>query len=110
MRGWGRDTLHAWEAFSFETAVLYADPGIHIPYPPEDGKHVYFFKEDCSDLKSALDFILNADNLRRTMAKKCKQWLYEHHTNVKRAEYMINVFQRILAGEKIDPAEFGLQA
>ena len=108
VRGYGRDALHFWELMSFETACLYAEPGIWIPYPPQDGIHCLFIKEDCSDVKKNIEVLLVNDLLRIFMARKGKEWLYQHHTNFQRVKYLIEIAMKVLGGEKIQKEEYGL--
>lgn len=110
MRGWGRDALHASEAFSFETLVLYCPPGITMPYPPQMGVHCVEFSEDCHDIPRLLDYYLAPENEeeRKTIARAGKEWLYKYHTNAKRVEYLLRITKSIMNGETIDRAEFGL--
>ena len=103
------DALHAWELFSFETAALYCPPAIQIPYPPENLRHCVYFKEDCSGLKDRLDFLLGDNRARIDIAKTGKEWLYKHHTNRERVRYLLDIAQRVIGGQRIEPEEFGLR-
>ena len=106
--GFGRDALHFWELMSFETACLYVDPGIWIPYPPRSGIHCFFIEPDYSDLASSIGILLKEDQVRQHVAHQGKKWLYQHHTNKKRVEYLLEIAQKVLGGEKIQKEEYGL--
>lgn len=110
MRGWGRDALHAWEAMSFATATLYADPGIYIPYPFLDRVHCLFFQENCEDLDRVLDLLLQPDNeaYRQQIAQAGKSHCLQYHTNKARAEFMLKVADRVYRGQPISLDEFGI--
>mgnify|MGYP001593602586 CR=1 FL=1 len=110
MRGWGRDTLHAYEAFCYETLVLWCDPGIRVPFPFIPNQHCIEFTEDCEDVKRLIRYYLDPahEAERLQIAKAGKAHLYKYHTTQKRAEYMLSVSERILNGEEVDWEEFGL--
>ena len=110
MRGFGRDTLNFWEKMSFETLCLWADPGIVIPYPPMPNTHVVQFEESCDDIPRLIKYYLHPshDKERTTIAKAGKAWLYAHHTTQQRATWLLDISQKIMGGEKVEPEEFGL--
>lgn len=108
MRGWGRDALHAWEAFSFSTCVLYCDPEIHIPHPFLDNHHCIYFNESCEDIPEKIQWLLANRGYRRAIAAAGKRHCREFHSTKARAEYLIGVSSKIRNGEKIYAEEFGL--
>ena len=110
MRGFGRDALHLWEAFSAEVLVLYCPPGIVIPYPPQMGVHCVEINEDCSGVPGLLDYYLAPEHEeeRKTIARAGKEWLYKFHTNQASCRYLLDITTRVLGGQKIDREEFGL--
>jgi hypothetical protein len=108
IRGWGRDTLHAWEAFSFATLVLYCDPGIHIPFPFQDGVHCVKFDESCSQIPKLIETYLEDEAAAWQIAQAGKRHLWEHHTNQKRAEYLVDVAHKIVWKSGAAYEEYGL--
>lgn len=108
-RGHGRDTLHAWEAFSFATAVCYEDPGVYIPYPFENEKHcLYYFREDCVDLEFLFDRLLQDPELAQSLAAAGKAHCRQYHTAQARAEYLLEITRRVMEYEELRLDEFGL--
>lgn len=108
IRGYGRDALHAWEAFSSGTSVLYADPGLYIPHPFIDGKHCLYFQENSSDVEEKLDILLNDEGQRQFLAKSGKDHCYKHHSIYARVFYMLDIATKIRQNEVITPEEFSL--
>jgi hypothetical protein len=109
IRGWGRDSLHVWEAFSFATATLYVDPGLYLPYPFIDEQHCLHIAPDFSNVKSQLFRFHSDPDLTRHIALAGKGHCHEHHTNKKRVEYMIDVAHRYLYGKPATPEEFNIR-
>jgi len=99
VRGFGRDTLHSWEAFSFETVVLYNDPGIIIPHPPKNGKHCIYVDLTKESIKEALDDIFNYEMNWVTMSREGAKWCKQYHSNKARAEYMVNIAHETIYGD-----------
>lgn len=109
IRGHGRDTLHAWEAFSFATAVAYVDPGIYMPYPLENGIHcLSYYRDDCVDLEFQLDRLFNEPELRRSIAQAGKAHCRKYHTTKARVAYMLDVARKIQDGQPIELEEYGI--
>jgi hypothetical protein len=108
IRGWGRDSMHVWEAFSFATATLYVDPGIYIPFPFIDEEHCLHVDPDCHNVKSQLYRFHHDPDFAQRIALAGKKHCREHHTNKKRVEYIIDVACRHLYGKLASPEEFGI--
>ena len=108
MRGFGRDALHCWEAFSFATCVLYCDPMIWIPHPFIDRQHCVYFNESCEDVPEKIRWLLAEESYRQDLAAAGKRHCRAFHTTQARAAYLLEIAAKILGGEKIDPEEFGL--
>lgn len=108
IRGFGRDALHAFEAFSFATCVLYCDPEIYIPHPFVDRQHCIYFDENCEDIPRKIQWLVNDDPYRRYIAAGGKRHCREFHSTKARSEYLISIASKMCAGEKIYPEEYGL--
>jgi hypothetical protein len=106
IRGWGRDSLHVWEAFSFAIATLYVDPGIYLPFPFIDEEHCLHISQDFSNVKMQLYRFHSDPEFTRQIALAGKKHCREHHTNKKRVEYMIDVAHRHIHGKPATPEEF----
>lgn len=96
VRGHGRDTVRRWEIPAYNTCMFYCDPCLMTPYEFEDGKHVVYFKEDLSDLREKLDYYLSHDKEREEIARNGREHLLKYHTNIKRAEYFLNIVKKEL--------------
>ena len=108
IRGFGRDALHALEAFLCGPLVLYCEPGLHIPYPFKDEEHCVFFSEDCLNVQRLLRYFLEEHEHREMIAAQGQQHCLDHHSTIARADYLISICSKLRAGEKVDPGEFGL--
>ena len=108
IRGFGRDALHAWEAFSFATLVLYCDPGIYIPFPFKDRVHCLYFSEDCSEVIDLAETFLEDSTAAWQIAQAGKRHLHQYHTNKARAEYLINVSRGEAWGKPKQYEEYGI--
>lgn len=110
MRGWGRDTMHQFEAFSYATFVLYFDPGVHMPHPFKNKIHCRYVREDeWPVIHHIIDNFLEHDEWRNAVAKAGRDHCRTYHSNKARASYMVDISTRILGGEKVDPTEFGIE-
>jgi hypothetical protein len=94
IRGFGRDTVRAWEVCYYETCMFYCQPGIEIPYDFKAGRHAVHFKDDFSDLKQKIDYYLSHDDERVAIAKAGKEHLLKYHTNKARAEYFLSILEQ----------------
>ncbi|MDP3793860.1 MAG: glycosyltransferase [Candidatus Uhrbacteria bacterium] len=108
IRGFGRDALHAWEAFLSGPLVLYCPPGLHIPHPFKNWTHCIHFNEDCGEIPSLLRRLLEEPALREAVATQGQQHCLDHHSTVARADYLISICSKLRTGEKFDMEEFGL--
>lgn len=109
-RGFGRDTLNFWERACWNTLIFYVPPGLHIPHPPRHVQHcIHFSERDFSDIGGIIPRALKKyDEIGSKIAANGKKHCHEFHSMKYRAEYLVNIATRILGGEKIDHAEFGL--
>ena len=111
MRGYGRDTLHAWEAFSFNTFVLYADPGLYIPHPFKNNIHcIHFDERACKDISVLLDFWLheNSKDRREMIAATGKARCRYYHSTAARFSYALAIAQIYQEGREPDPEQYEL--
>jgi hypothetical protein len=102
MRGHGGDTMHAWEAFSFATAVLYCPTGNYIPHDFQNLRHCIHITEDCVTVPKVLDTLLHEDELRMRIAQAGKAQLLKHHTTKERARYLVEMAMGVLDGKKLE--------
>jgi hypothetical protein len=109
--GYGRDTLNFWERAMWETFMLYVPPKLHIPFPFKDKIHCRYIKEDEFPLLGDIlwTFLVSHEDWRINIAKAGKEWCHKHHSTKARATYLVNIATRLLGGEKIEYAEFGLE-
>lgn len=98
MRGFGRDTLRAWEATVFETCVFWCDPGILIPHPFEDKVHVVKYPESLEGLESLVHYYLAHDEERMAIAQRGKAHARQYHTTKARAEYFLDIVSTKIQG------------
>lgn len=110
IRGYGSDTLHCWEAFSFATLVIYYEPKIYIPYPFKDGVHCLTLEEGQHDKAVPLirRYVKELKNTGQHIANQGKAHCREYHGTKARAEYLIDISMRVLGGERVEYEEFGL--
>ena len=110
VRGFGRDTMHQFEAFSYETLVLYVEPEIYMPYPFEHRKHCFYIHEEGFSLldKIVRPILANYDDRWRDVAKAGKEHCRRYHSNRARARYMVDISMGAISGEKLEYEKFGL--
>jgi hypothetical protein len=101
MRGHGSDTMHQFESFSFATAVLYCPTDNYMPHPPRNMKECIFINEDCETVPRVLEHLLKENEFRQHLAQNGKAWCRNFHTTQKRAEYVVDVANGVLAGEDL---------
>jgi len=109
IRGWGRDTLRTWESLSFATCVLWADPGIYIPHPFEDMKHVVQFREHCVNLPGIIRDLMAHPEVAEGVAAAGKAHVREFHTTSARVQYLLDVWHEHRDTGSIALESYGLQ-
>jgi len=93
LRGGGWDTLRYWEIPAAGTLMVSGKPGITIPNNFIDQKHVIFTRDDLADLLDKLDYFLKHENEREEIAANARKYLFEHHTYLHRARYMLDIIK-----------------
>ncbi|WP_345992895.1 glycosyltransferase [Sulfurimonas sp. HSL-1716] len=88
-RGGGWDTMRYWEVPAVGSLMITQKPQINIPHDFENGVHVVHCKDDLSDLVELCEYYLKNESERETMAQAGKKHLEMYHTDVKRAEYIL---------------------
>lgn len=88
-RGGGWDTMRYWEVPAVGSLMITQKPQIKIPNDFEDKKHVIHCKDDLSDLVELCQFYLDNAEEREKIALAGKKHLEKFHTDVKRAEYIL---------------------
>ena len=95
VRGGGFDTLRYWEIPAMNTVLLSEESDIEIVNNFVHGYSALFFKPDLSNLVSLVQTYANEPRLCADIAQRGMDHLMRHHTCEKRAEYLINMCQRL---------------
>lgn len=88
-RGGGWDTMRYWEVPAVGSLMITQKPQLNIPNNFEDKKHVVYCKDDLSDLEELCQYYLDNKEEREKIALAGKKHLEEFHTDIKRAEYIL---------------------
>ncbi|NOR57338.1 MAG: glycosyltransferase [Sulfurimonas sp.] len=88
-RGGGWDTMRYWEVPAVGSLMISQKPQIKIPNDFEDKKHVIHCKDDLSDLVELCEYYLENEEEREKIALAGKEHLEKYHTDIKRAEYIL---------------------
>lgn len=88
-RGGGWDTMRYWEVPAVGSLMISQKPQIKIPNDFEDKKHVIHCKDDLSDLVELCEYYLENEVEREKIALAGKEHLEKYHTDIKRAEYIL---------------------
>ncbi|WP_455223494.1 glycosyltransferase family protein [Kaarinaea lacus] len=94
-RGGGWDTMRYWEVPAVGSFMISQRPQFVIPHNFEHEKHVVFCQDDLSDLIDLCEYYLKNDTAREQIASNGKNHLLQYHTDVKRAEYVIQTIRNI---------------
>jgi len=94
-RGGGWDTMRYWEVPAVGSFMISQRPQFVIPNNFEHEKHVVFCQDDLSDLIERCEYYLKNDANREQIATNGKNHLLQHHTDVKRAEYIIKTVRNV---------------
>lgn len=95
-RGVGWDTMRYWEIPGVSAFMVTQKPAIVIPDNFVDGEHVIHCKDDLSNFIPVLDYYLQNEKEREEIAASGHQYLIQHHTHLKRAEYFLSIVQERL--------------
>ena len=93
-RGGGWDTMRYWEVPAVGSFMISQRPQFVIPNNFEHGKHVVFCRDDLSDLLELCEYYLQHEVERENIAQQGHQHLLQYHTEVHRAE---TILQTIMA-------------
>ncbi len=88
-RGGGWDTMRYWEAPAVGSLMITQKSGIQFPNDFENGKHVIHCKDDLSDLLDLCRYYLKNESERESIAKAGQQHLRSFHTDVQRAQTVL---------------------
>ena len=94
-RGVGFDTMRYWEVPAVGSFMISQRPKFMIPNNFEHEKHVVFCQDDLSDLIGLCEYYLKNDEAREQIAVNGKNHLLKYHTDVKRAEYIIQTIRNV---------------
>ena len=92
-RGGGWDTMRYWEVPAVGSFMISQRPQFEIPHDFEHEKHVVFCQDDLSDLIVLCEYYLKNETAREQIAANGKNHLLQYHTDVKRAEYIIQTIR-----------------
>ena len=92
-RGGGWDTMRYWEVPAVGSFMISQQPQIMIPNNFKHEKHAVFCQHDLSDLIELCEYYLKNDIVREQIAANGKNHLLQCHTDMKRAEYIINTIR-----------------
>ena len=99
VRGFGRDTIRAWEIPSYNTLLLsdnlYSLGLIH-PHPFTHKENAVLFNPDCSDLEELLVYYLEDENELRRVSEAGHEHLKRWHTNKSRARYFLDKVEELV--------------
>ncbi|MFH1898659.1 MAG: glycosyltransferase [Candidatus Desantisbacteria bacterium] len=95
-RGVGWDTLRYWEIPGMKTFMITGHPKIVIPNNFVDREHVVYCKDDLGDLIPLIDYYLQNEKERETIAKNAQKHLSKYHTHIQRAEYFMEIVRQFL--------------
>ncbi|WP_455206355.1 glycosyltransferase family protein [Kaarinaea lacus] len=94
-RGGGWDTMRYWEVPAVGSFMISQRPKLVIPHNFEHEKHVAFCQDDLSDLIELCKYYLKNDAAREQIAVNGKNHLLQYHTDIKRAEYIIETIRNV---------------
>ncbi|KPJ92279.1 MAG: hypothetical protein AMJ55_10000 [Gammaproteobacteria bacterium SG8_15] len=94
-RGGGWDTMRYWEVPAIGSFMISQRPQFVIPQNFEHEKHVVFCQDDLSDLIELCEYYLENETAREQIATNGKNHLLQYHTDVKRAEYIIQTIRSV---------------
>jgi hypothetical protein len=97
-RGGGWDTMRYWEVPAVGSFMISQQPRFVIPNNFEHEKHIVFCQDDLSDLIELCEYYLKNDTAREQIATNGHKHLLQYHTDVKRAEYIINSIRTVYKG------------
>jgi len=99
-RGGGWDTLRYWEVPAVARFLISQKPQIVIPNNFKDHESIVFCNDDLSDLLEKCAYYLKHENKREAIAKKAREHISQYHTDLKRAEYILDQIHALpLKGE-----------
>lgn len=94
IRGAGWDTLRFWEVFALNTFMISTKPGIRIPNNFVDKEHVIYCDDDISNLVDLCEYYLAKPEERQKIASQGYEHLKKYHTDIKRAEFLLEKVEK----------------
>ena len=95
-RGWGWDTVRAWEAPAHDGMTMWYEHPQIIQHPFEDKIHTVYFNLD--NFEEKLLYYLEHNDERDQIAYLGREHLYKHHTNRARAQEFLNTVKTVIGG------------
>lgn len=92
-RGGGWDTMRYWEVPAVGSFMISQRPQFVIPNNFEHEKQVVFCQDDLSDLIDLCDYYLKHEEERESIAKSAHQHMLQYHTDVHRAQYILDTIK-----------------
>jgi hypothetical protein len=93
-RGGGWDTLRYWEVPAIGGFMVSQKPRIVIPNNFDHEKQIVFIKDDLSDLIEVCEYYLKNEKKREAIAKSAELHTKKFHTDIARANYILNIISR----------------
>lgn len=95
-RGGGWDTLRYWEVPAIGGFMITQKPRIEIPHNYVDEKHVVYCNDNLDNLIDLSEYYLKHEDKRLEIARNALNHTKNHHTDVKRVEYIFNKISTLL--------------
>lgn len=102
-RGGGWDTLRYWEVPAVGRFLISQKPKIVIPNNFKDHESIVFCQDDLSDLFEKCDHYLKHETQREGIAKKALNHMNAYHTDIKRADYILNKISSLSLSHRKNP-------
>ncbi len=92
-RGWGWDSVRAWEAPAHNTMVMWLNHPQILPNPFTDREHIVNF--NLNNLEELVYYYLDNEKERLQIQEAGRNHLWNFHTCEKRAQYMLDCIDKL---------------
>jgi len=96
VRGWGWDTVRAWEAPAHRTMTMWYEHPQIIPNPFTHKEHTSYF--NLNNLEEQIYYYLDNEKERNMIAEAGRKHLFIFHSNRARAQYLIDRVKEAVNG------------
>lgn len=93
-RGTGWDTLRYWEIPATGSFMISQRPGIRIPNNFNENEHLVFCNDNLEDLLDKCKYFLDHAERREAMARAAFAHAHKYHSDVSRAQTILDVIRR----------------